>query len=86
MAIGPTRRQQALLVFIADYQAREGMPPTLPEMRDFLGVRSPTAPLDMLKALERKGYVLRRPRIARGSTLTYKAALFLAGVAEGSPS
>lgn len=74
---GPTRRQTALLEFMAAYQTREGMPPTLTEMRRFLNVRSPTAPLDMLKALDRKGYVTRQPRISRGSRLTEKGRAYL---------
>lgn len=82
---GPTKRQEELMRFMRDYHAREGLPPTLMEMREFLAVRSPTAPLDMLKQLERKGYVLRKPRVSRGSVLTYKGAKFL-GLAEGKES
>ena len=75
--IGPTPRQTILLEFMASYQEREGMPPTLAEMKRALGANSPTAPLDMLRQLDRKGYVTRKPRISRGSTLTEKARAYL---------
>lgn len=84
--LGPTPKQEALMLFMADYQQREGMPPTLSDMREFMRVRTTVAPHDMLKALERKGYVLRRPRIARGSTLTFKAVKFLEQSRGGKPA
>ncbi len=77
--IGPSPRQAKLLGFIAATIERDDLPPSLVEMRRFLGCKSPTAPLDMLKSLEAKGYVTRRPRISRGTTLTGKARAFLAG-------
>lgn len=76
---GPSERQGALLAFMAAYAEREGMPPTLKEMREFLGARSSTAPLDMLVQLDKKGYVMRKPRASRGTRLTRKAHAFLAG-------
>lgn len=77
--IGPSKRQGELIAFMAAYAEREGMPPTLKEMREFLGARSVTAPLDMLTALDKKGYVMRKPRVSRGTRLTRKAHTFLAG-------
>lgn len=77
MTYGPTDKQSRLLEFMAAYQAREGMPPTLAEMRTHLRCKSPTAALDMLRSLDRKGYVTRKPRIARGTALTEKARAYL---------
>lgn len=76
---GPSDRQAQLLAFMAAFAEREGMPPTLKEMCEFLGARSPTAPLDMLRQLDKKGYVMRKPRASRGTRLTRKAHAFLAG-------
>lgn len=82
--IGPTLRQQELLRFIADFTRRERMPPTLVDMASFLGAKSKTAAFDHLRALEKKGYLLRRPRAARATLLTAKAQAFLQSLAEGS--
>jgi repressor LexA len=85
--IGPSKRQGELLAFMAAYAEREGMPPTLEEMCGFLGARSRTAALDMLAALDKKGYVMRKPRASRGTRLTRKAHTFLAGqLSEGERS
>lgn len=75
---GPSKRQGELLAFMAAYVEREGMPPTLSEMREYLGTKSPNAALDMLKMLDKKGYVMRKPRASRGTRLTRKAHAFLA--------
>lgn len=75
---GPSERQGALLAFMAAYAEREGMPPTLKEMIEFLGARSVTAAHDMLRQLDKKGYVMRKPRVSRGTRLTRKAHAFLA--------
>lgn len=75
---GPSKRQGELLAFMAAYAEREGMPPTLNEMREYLGAKSPNAPLDMLRMLDKKGYVMRKPRASRGTRLTRKAHAFLA--------
>jgi repressor LexA len=76
--IGPSKRQGELLAFMAAYAEREGMPPTLKEMVEFLGARSTTAAHDMLKQLDKKGYVMRKPRASRGTRLTRKAHAFVA--------
>lgn len=76
---GPTDRQAELLWFIADFGERQGFPPTLKDLRGFMKCTSDTAPHDALKALEKKGYVKRLPKLARGTTLTAKALVFLRG-------
>lgn len=77
--IGPSKRQGELIAFMAAYAEREGMPPTLKEMCEFLGALSTTAAHDMLVQLDKKGYVMRKPRASRGTRLTRKAHAFLAG-------
>jgi len=57
---GLTGRQRQLLEFIAGHIRENGYPPTLREMAAELGVRSPNGVNDHLKALERKGYILRQ--------------------------
>lgn len=52
----PTERQVKLLHLLAD----RGAPPTLPELRSEVGVRSLTHTEDMVARLERKGLVERR--------------------------
>ncbi len=66
-----TKRQRQLLAFIRSHLRRYGYPPTLREMAGYLGVRSPNAVNDHLKALEHKGYLKRRGGLkSRAITLT----------------
>ena len=66
----PSPKQEKILRFIDAYIREHGMPPTLKDMARHLGAKSPTAPLDIIKALAKKGYVRRRAFASRGTVLT----------------
>jgi repressor LexA len=61
-----TEKQQAILTFIETATERHGRPPTVREIADHFGYRSPRAVSDHLDALERKGALQRQPGTARG--------------------
>lgn len=61
-----TPRQQAVLDLVVAGLRVVGVPPTLREIRDQLGLRSIGAVQDHIRALERKGMLQRRGRTARG--------------------
>lgn len=67
-----TGRQRQTLVFIATHLAAHGAPPTLQEIAGGLGISGNLGVLRHLRALERKGYLRRRPG-ARGIVLTARA-------------
>jgi len=52
-----TEKQEALLLFIEQYQLEHGGSPTLREMREYFGVSSDNGILKHLKALEEKGKI-----------------------------
>jgi repressor LexA len=62
-------RQQEVLSFIEQFLTEEGSPPTLREIGKALGIRSTNAVNDHLKALERKGAIMRHRSRSRGITL-----------------
>ena len=61
-----TERQNDVFEFIRRCIRDRRMPPTIQEIGAELGLRSPNAVVKLLKALERKGYIEREPRTARG--------------------
>lgn len=61
-----TARQQLVYDFISEYFDREGMPPTVREIADGLGFKSPNSVQEHLRLIEKKGYVELRRGIARG--------------------
>jgi repressor LexA len=65
MAKGLTERQKEVFEFICNAIREELRPPTVREIADHFGFRSPKAATDHLDALERKGYIRRRDRKAR---------------------
>ncbi|MFO7957868.1 MAG: transcriptional repressor LexA [Candidatus Brocadiia bacterium] len=65
MAKGLTERQREVFDFICNAIREELRPPTVREIADHFGFRSPKAATDHLDALERKGYIRRRDRKAR---------------------
>ncbi len=69
MAKPLTQKQQAILDFIRAERARRGFPPTLREIGEHFGLRSTGSVRDHLRALERKGYIVRRPYLSRGIVL-----------------
>jgi len=54
-----TERQQKILTFIKESIQEQGYPPTIREIGEAFGIRSTNGVNDHLKALERKGYLLR---------------------------
>lgn len=52
-----THRQSEILDFIRDYIVERGMPPTIEEIREAMGVRSANGIRDHLRALEKKGAI-----------------------------
>lgn len=61
-----TKRQTQIFNFILSNIDKFGYPPTIPEIQHKFSFKSPNAVQDHLEALERKGYVARRPRKSRG--------------------
>ena len=59
MSALPTQRQQQVLDFINNCIHSRGYPPTMREIGEHLGIRSTNGVNDHLKALERKGYLVR---------------------------
>lgn len=66
MAETLTRRQRAIYDFLVERVRGRGIPPTLTEIASAFGLASPSGVADHLKALERKGWIRRRPGISRG--------------------
>src|ERR1700731_2574006 len=54
-----TDRQEKILSFIKKSIQDQGYPPTIREIGEHFGIRSTNGVNDHLKALERKGYLLR---------------------------
>lgn len=61
-----TARQRQLFDFMKRYQIEHGSFPTHAEMAEHLGVSSFNTPQCILAAMEKKGYIEKRPGIARG--------------------
>ncbi|ELY2495296.1 LexA family transcriptional regulator [Cronobacter muytjensii] len=64
-----TARQQEVLDMIANFQRRNGYPPTQKEVAHFMGAASPNAAADILRKLEKKGAISIAPGVARGITI-----------------
>jgi repressor LexA len=60
-----TDRQQQVLDYISQSQARTGVIPSTREIQEYFGFASQTAAMNHLKALERKGVISRRAGKAR---------------------
>jgi len=69
-----TRRQRSIYEFIVRQVRREGIPPTLMEIAKAFGLSSAAGISDHLKAIERKGYIRRRPGASRGIELAREAS------------
>lgn len=68
-ALGLTRRQGVIYAWVVRYMAKNGIPPTLREIGKANGIRSTNGVNDHLRALERKGAIVRGDMIARGIRL-----------------
>ncbi|HEY9165166.1 MAG TPA: transcriptional repressor LexA [Candidatus Kryptonia bacterium] len=69
MARGLTKRQGEALEFIRRYIQDHSKPPTFRELGEQMGISSTRAVSDLLKALERKGYIEREAGRSRGINL-----------------
>ena len=65
MAEGLTKRQQELLDFLKLSQSKNGLMPSTREIQAHFGFASQTAAMSHLRALERKGGIVRLPGKAR---------------------
>lgn len=68
-------RQKELLDFIASFTDQRGIPPTLREIGEALGIKSTNGVSDQVKALVKKGYLERvgEGRTSRGIRLSHRA-------------
>ena len=64
-----TQRQNEVFEYVRTYFRDRGRPPTLKEIGAALRIASPAGVRKHLIALERKGYLKRQPRVARGVRL-----------------
>lgn len=64
-----TSRQQQLLEFLEKAHAEQGFMPSSREVQRHFGFASQTAAMDLLRALERKGFIRRLPGKARAVVL-----------------
>ena len=64
-----TDRQQAIYDFIARIIHTRGAPPTIRDIMDEFGISSTNGVRTTLAALEKKGHILRHPRLSRGIEL-----------------
>jgi SOS-response transcriptional repressor LexA len=61
-----THRQTAILAFIKDHVRDRGFPPSIREIGDETGIRSPNGVMCHMKALMSKGYIAHDPLLSRG--------------------
>jgi repressor LexA len=72
-----TERQREILTFIVKETESRGFPPTIREIGEEMEIRSTNGVNDHLKALERKGYLLRGEQQSRSLVPTKRARLVL---------
>jgi repressor LexA len=80
-----TRRQRQVLHYIYECVEKRGVPPTVREIAAQFGLRSPASALRHLQALERKGFLRRRPGTARGVELIKERVKLVFWRQEGIP-
>lgn len=72
-----TERQREILTFIVKETEMRGFPPTIREIGEEMDIRSTNGVNDHLKALERKGYLLRGEQQSRSLVPTKRARMVL---------
>jgi repressor LexA len=72
-----TDRQREILTFIVKESEARGFPPTIREIGEEMDIRSTNGVNDHLKALERKGYLLRGEQQSRSLVPTKRARMVL---------
>lgn len=83
-----TKRQALILDYIYEYAADCGYPPTIRQIGEKFGIKSPNGVADHLKALARKGEIHLHPNTARGIELLNppeKGIPIIGRVAAGAP-
>ena len=91
MARQLTERQQAVYDMIRDLIVQRGYGPTVREIGEQFGIKSPNGVMCHLRALERKGLITRSPNKSRAIELTQAAdrsghALPMAGMVAAGPT
>ena len=66
----PTLRQREALQWINVFMRAQGHAPTIREIGTALGISSTNAVMDLVRALERKGLLTRKPGRARTMRIT----------------
>lgn len=66
-----TNRQQLILRMIAETTAERGFPPTVREIAEAVGLRSPASVTHQLQVLERKGFIRRDPNSPRAMEILH---------------
>ena len=82
---GLTNRQRQVYEFILSYMENTRRPPTIREIGEHFGMRSTGTVRDNLQALEKKGYIRQRRRLARGIELVQREDAPLASGARRVP-
>lgn len=80
-----TERQREILQFIVRETEIRGFPPTIREIGEEMDIRSTNGVNDHLKALERKGYLLRGEQQSRSLVPTKRARMILGLGVKKSP-
>lgn len=65
-----TPRQRQIYEYIRSKIVERGLPPTIREIADQAGIKSPNGVMCHLVALEKKGFIRREPNLARAILLT----------------
>ncbi|GAA4465750.1 transcriptional repressor LexA [Novipirellula rosea] len=86
-----TDRQQNVYNMIRSLIVKRGYGPTVREIGEHFGIKSPNGVMCHLRALERKGLIIRSPNKSRAIELTQAAdrnpnSLSMGGVVAGSPT
>lgn len=81
----PTARQRQVLLFIHEFSARRGMPPTLREIGTHLGITSTNGVNDHLRLLERRGLIVRGDMLSRALRVTVEGLRALGVLATFEP-
>jgi repressor LexA len=70
-----TDKQQQVFDFINVFSKQMGYPPSIGDIKEKFGIRSPKGVVDHLTAIERKGFIKRKPNISRGITIVGKSVM-----------
>lgn len=85
-----TQIQREILDFLIDQIKGKGIPPTLADIALHFGYKNRATVQQHLKAIEKKGYIKKNPKLSRGIELTLEDKFFvpkpiLGEVAAGNP-